>query len=124
MDTLTNNFLDNDAVDLNLDGIKTDSGLITYTDDFAIPVENISHVEEVEDIKPEDAAPAKPLTEAERKERYKAYLMSMQELDFYTKHNFLMDGKTKRRLRKTISAKVDKGIIRIPEEIDLNNVSE
>ena len=40
MDTLTNNFLDNDAVDLNLDGIKTDNGLITYTDDFAIPVEN------------------------------------------------------------------------------------
>ena len=99
----------------NLFETNTQSSMIDR--DLTKPLEEIDEAEIVD-------TPSAPLTEEERKERYKNYLMGIQELDFYQKHNFMMDGKTRRRVRKTISAKVDKGLIRVPDDIDLNNYSE
>lgn len=61
------------------------------------------------------------LSESERKERYVQYLISMNELEYWQKHKCAFDGKTKRRIRKEITAKVNKGYIKLPVDIDLNN---
>lgn len=61
------------------------------------------------------------LSESERKERYVQYLISMNELEYWQKYKCALDGKAKRRMRKEITAKVNKGYIRLPVDIDLNN---
>lgn len=74
------------------------------------------------DIEPViEPAPKNVLTEEERKERYIQYLLNMQDFDYFAKHSCVIDGKSRRRLRKEITAKVNKGRIKIPNDIDLNN---
>lgn len=116
-----------------LDSIDDSKNMVDYASDCESTIDGLidlnnytDELKNAEEVKPVDAEsleePKKDLSPEEKKERFKEYLLNMQEFEFFQKHGFMMDGKAKRRLKKIISKNVDSGRTKMPEDVDLNNL--